>query len=813
MAKVRASRRTVPRFSVVTIVRDEAEGLPRLLDSLSEFRERGGEVLVLDTGSRDGTPEIAKAAGCRVFVEPRRFSRRLKAAEARRANRAFCREGEGPFFEAGERIFNFGAARAHAAGLARNHVQVVVDGTDTIDQMDVTALDAIARSGRLSLMGFETRIRIRTGWLAEPRAGLFDRRRAEWRGQAHNFLAPRSAGSGEPPVLSVLPPTTLSLSHHTNLQKTRGHQLAGLALEALADPGSERWRYLLGRDLAGRGGHRSALPLLLSLDGPPCRAELRSAALCLAARSLAAIGGPAEDVDALFFRAARRDPKRRDPFLQLASRRLLSGEMQAAVCLATAALEIPPGPGLAEPASNHSFGPHAILYWALLWLGRRAEARVHFERCRELDPGNPVYAEHEKLLAVQDAQTPGPPPVPSPPRPRSARRGRPSFSVVSILRNERLRLPLLLESLEEFRERGGEILVLDTGSDDGTPELARKWGCKVVVEPRRFNRRLKRSEAERIQERFSKGGEGPFLSPGDRLFNFGAARNHAASLARHDFQLAVDGSDIVGSLDIDAVDRQVRSGAFDMLLFETRRRAGLQWFLEARDYFHDRRAFQWSGRAHNFAVPRQRGAVPRQAFLPRETLRVVHHTDPTKARAYQLGGIALDLLEKSHPLRRHLVLGAELASRGHLQSALAALLTVDDPRVTPHFRSAALVMAARCLADLRKGSEDEIGEMLFRASTQDPGRRDPLLCLAQRSMAAGDLQGAVSLATAALAIPPRVDLTEPEQNHGTRPHAILYWALLWTGRREDARRHFRRCRELDPENPLYRDHERLFVTP
>jgi hypothetical protein len=72
------------------------------------------------------------------------------------------------------------------------------------------------------------------------------------------------------------------------------------------------------------------------------------------------------------------------------------------------------------------------------------------------------------------------------------------------------------------------------------------------------------------------------------------------------------------------------------------------------------------------------------------------------------------------------------------------------------------------------------------------------------------MQGAVSFATAALAIPSRAGLSEPEVNHSTRPHAILYWALLWSGRRAEAKTHFDACCELDPGNPAYLEHARLF---
>ena len=52
-----------PRLSVVVITRDEAHNLPRLLDSV---RGLADEVVVFDSGSRDGTVELAKAAGARV---------------------------------------------------------------------------------------------------------------------------------------------------------------------------------------------------------------------------------------------------------------------------------------------------------------------------------------------------------------------------------------------------------------------------------------------------------------------------------------------------------------------------------------------------------------------------------------------------------------------------------------------------------------------------------------------------------------------------------------------------------------------------
>jgi len=396
MPVARRSRKVAPRFSVVTMVRNEARRLPRLIESLSEFRERGGEILVLDTGSEDGTPELARSAGCRVVVEPRRFNGRLSASRAGRLNEAFCRAGEGPFFQTGQRLFDYGRARSHAASLARHDFQLAVDGADVVETMDIDALDAAVQSKRSPLMGFQTRIRTRAGWLLEIREYFYDRKRTAWKGRAHNFVSPASSRPGS--STELLDPRQLRVSHHTDFEKARDQQLAGAAIEALADPSSHRWRYFLGRDLGGRRAHRSAMELLLGLDQADVPASVRSAALCLAAQNLSACGASTDEVDTLLFRASRRDSTRRDPLLQLAARRSSAGEMQGAASFAAAALSIPPRPGFSEPEENQSVRPHAILYWALLWLGRRDEARRHFDACRELDPQNPAWAEHARLF-------------------------------------------------------------------------------------------------------------------------------------------------------------------------------------------------------------------------------------------------------------------------------------------------------------------------------------------------------------------------------------------------------------------------------
>ncbi len=58
-----------PRIGVIIPARNEAAALPGVLGAILP---QGAEVIVVDTASTDGTPEIARSLGARVVQEPRR---------------------------------------------------------------------------------------------------------------------------------------------------------------------------------------------------------------------------------------------------------------------------------------------------------------------------------------------------------------------------------------------------------------------------------------------------------------------------------------------------------------------------------------------------------------------------------------------------------------------------------------------------------------------------------------------------------------------------------------------------------------------
>jgi rSAM/selenodomain-associated transferase 2 len=67
------------KLSIVMPVLDEAAGIEAALAALALYRGRGVEVIVVDGGSSDGTPELARPLADRVIAAPRGRSLQMNA--------------------------------------------------------------------------------------------------------------------------------------------------------------------------------------------------------------------------------------------------------------------------------------------------------------------------------------------------------------------------------------------------------------------------------------------------------------------------------------------------------------------------------------------------------------------------------------------------------------------------------------------------------------------------------------------------------------------------------------------------------------
>jgi glycosyltransferase involved in cell wall biosynthesis len=383
----------VPRFSVAVIARNEAHTLPRLLRSLDAFMRRGGEVVVVDTGSADDTPEVARRYGCRVVDAGRRFDTRLDAAQVEAIERRFARGGEGPLVTAGVRLFHFAEARQHAGLLAGNDRVLQLDASDEVLALDVDALEARLASARMGLLEYDLQL----GGVTLAVSRFYDRRLHHWEGRVHEGLYGNAAADPPPGSRIRLTGRELLVRHHKDEAKSRSY-LAGLALDALARPGQARWKHYLGRELYYHRRYRSAIAVLEEHAAmTDAWSAERSQSLCFIGECLEALDEPDEATQS-YRRASRVDPTRREPLLRLAALCSRRGDFHGAATSASEALAIARTSAFAELDASYTWLPHSILYWSLFWLGRREDARLHWETCRRLAPDDPRFLDHARLF-------------------------------------------------------------------------------------------------------------------------------------------------------------------------------------------------------------------------------------------------------------------------------------------------------------------------------------------------------------------------------------------------------------------------------
>jgi glycosyltransferase involved in cell wall biosynthesis len=147
------------KISAVILARDEADRIATAVRSASFL----DEVLVVDSGSQDGTPEIARAQGARVVST------------------------DWP---------GYAAQRNRAAGLTAHDWVFMLDADERIDDDLRAALVAVQKGQEPDTAARAVRRRVFTmgrwirhgGWGRERRLRLYDRRRARWAGDVHEWL-------------------------------------------------------------------------------------------------------------------------------------------------------------------------------------------------------------------------------------------------------------------------------------------------------------------------------------------------------------------------------------------------------------------------------------------------------------------------------------------------------------------------------------------------------------------------------------------------------------------------------------------------
>jgi len=350
---------------VYAISKDEERFVERWMASMSE----ADRVVVLDTGSSDGTADRLRAQGAEVVVEkivPWRFD----------------------------------AARDRSLELVPEETDICV----------CTDLDEVFRPGWRAAL--EAAWRPGTGqaayrytWSFNPDGSegvvfwpekIHARKGYHWVHPVHEVLQWTGEGKPGPTVRAA----GVQLDHHPDPDKSRGQYLPLLELSVAEDPDDDRGVHYLGREYLFRGRWDDCIATLerhLSMPRAVWRDE-RAASMRYIAKAYAEKGEPGLARD-WYLRAVAEAPHLREPYVDLAVLLYGQEEWEGVLYFTGRALAIGQRPDsyICEAAPWGSL-PHDLRCIAFYRTGRKKEALAEARAALELEPGNERLQNNVALL-------------------------------------------------------------------------------------------------------------------------------------------------------------------------------------------------------------------------------------------------------------------------------------------------------------------------------------------------------------------------------------------------------------------------------
>ena len=340
--------------------------------------------------------------------------------------------------------------------------------------------------------------------------------------------------------------------------------------------------------------------------------------------------------------------------------------------------------------------------------------------------------------------------------------------VYAIAKNEAQFARRWMESMGE----ADEIVVLDTGSTDGTPALLRELGAQVTEET---------------------------ITP----WRFDTARNRSLELVDED-------ADICVCTDLDEVfhpgwrallEKAWRPGYSQAVYRYTWnfRPDGSEGVVFWYEKIHARHGFCWTHPVHEVLTWVGKGKPGPRVTV--EGIQLDHLADPNKSRAQYLGLLELSVKEAPDDDRNVHYLGREYFFYRRWDDCIRTLKRhLSMPSATwKDERAASMRYIAKCY--IHKGQKNVAEGWFYRAIAEAPHLREPWLDLAMMLYEDKRWEGVVYFTGRALEIRerPRTYMTDAEA-WGSLPYDLRAIGLYETGRIAEALEAAKEAYNLEPSN-------------
>lgn len=383
-----------PIFDIVVIAKNESQTLPRLVSSVKEFMDRGGNFWVLDTGSTDSTIEVAKNLGCKVEAVGDKFRIKIDKKLADKINKKFVVKGEAPVVNIGESLFDFASARNYIAGFANNDFIFTPDCDEVFTKFDINKIEECIKNGVEQL---EYNFVFSHDSLGNPvikfmHCKAYDRRKLKWQNIIHEILV----GNANKQFLGE---EFVYLEHYQNEKTNRTGYLKGLAVDCYNNPENDRNSHYFAREMMYNGRFKSAIKEFenhISMGRWPTES----------AQSMLYIGDCFKalgDFDEMFKWYSKSIDKevRREPLMRLAEYYFFKNMYTQVIAYCEAALTVTQLPFYSNFQPYYENIPHELLYISYWWAGNKEKSKEHWEKAISYCPTNPKYVFDGKFYRQQ----------------------------------------------------------------------------------------------------------------------------------------------------------------------------------------------------------------------------------------------------------------------------------------------------------------------------------------------------------------------------------------------------------------------------
>lgn len=363
-----------------------------------------------------------------------------------------------------------------------------------------------------------------------------------------------------------------------------------------------------------------------------------------------------------------------------------------------------------------------------------------------------------------------------------------NFSIIIITRNNGNHLQELLDSLTEFKDKGGDILIFDIESSDNTLEIAENWGCRVEHGDN-FFRTIDEDMSEVINEKF-KRDDINIVDPNDTYIDFAGARDYSSSLVDNDMILMLDGNSRIVNLDIDEINISINNG-FDYFDFTIHNKNNNIFG------FYNKRKYKWNNLINEKLSLYEDN--PQTGTLP-DNILALESLEQRKKDEYYVNALIIESFLNNEFLNELI----DILSERKLHNSVLNLYEIktSDEDTKPHIKSKNFVNIGDSL--LETGRHEEAIEHYHKAFITYSKWRTPLFRLANHFFLNSEWDKAIFYAQGCLNIKrPEVDLEEKDFYYEDGPYSILYVSCWWEGDIEKGKYYFDKALELNPKNELY----------